>query len=294
MHLHLEGSIEPETACELDPTVSLEEAAARYRFEGFGGFIDAFKWAAGLLRTPDDYALAARRLLERLAEDNVRYAEITLSAGVVLWKKQDFAAIYHAVTREAARSAVQTWWVLDAIRHFGPEHAMDVARLAADRAGDRVVAFGIGGDESRGPVDWFGEAFTLARGAGLKLVPHAGETCGAESVWAAVRAGADRIGHGIRAIEDPALVRLLVERRIPLEVCLSSNLATGVTRSLGEHPAKRLHDAGVAVVLNTDDPAMFGTGLSREFELARRLGFSEGELRGVADNAFRHAFRFSR
>jgi len=244
------------------------------------------------LRSPDDYALTARRLFEELARQNVRYAEVTLSAGVVLWKGLDFPAVYDAVAREAARAPLPVWLVLDSIRHFGAEQAMQVARLAVERVGDRVVAFGLGGDEARGPAEWFGEVFAFCREHGLKLVPHAGENTSAEAVWGALRIGADRIGHGIRAIEDPALVAHLAERRIPLEVSITSNVITGAVESIEAHPVRRLFDAGVPIILNTDDPAMFGTTLNDEYLLAaRRFGFTEAELRGLAEGSFGWGFR---
>ena len=292
LHLHLEGSLWPETLRELDPSVDLAEARARYRCADFTGFIEAFKWAVGFLRSPDDYALVARRLFETLVGQNVRYAEVTLSAGVVLWKGIDFAPVYDAVAREAARAPLPVWLVLDSIRHFGAEQAMQVARLAADRVDDRVVAFGIGGDESRGPAEWFGEVFAFCRGRGLKLVPHAGENTNAEAVWAALRIGADRIGHGIRAIEDPALVKHLAERLIPLEISISSNFRAGAVASLEVHPVRRLYDAGVPIVLNTDDPAIFETTLNDEYLLAAdRFGFTEAELRRLAEESLRLGFR---
>src|SRR5437868_5619557 len=159
LHLHLEGSIEPETLMELG--VSREDIAARYKYSGFAEFIESFKWVTGHLRSPADYALATRRLLASLERQNVRYAEITLAAGVVLWRKQDFAAIYQAVREAAAESSVRVYWILDAVRHFGPDHAMEVAQLAAERANDGVVAFGIGGDEARGPAEWFRDVFAF-------------------------------------------------------------------------------------------------------------------------------------
>src|SRR4029077_9166942 len=126
LHLHLEGSVTEETMQELAPEASAEAIRERFRFCNFAGFLDCFKWVVEQLRSAEDYALATRRLLEALARQNVRYAEITLSAGVVLWKQQDFAPIYDAVHSEALRSPVQVQWNLDAVRHFGVEHAMQV------------------------------------------------------------------------------------------------------------------------------------------------------------------------
>ena len=292
LHLHLEGSVTPGTMMELAPEVSAAEIRERFRFSTFAGFLECFKWVVERLRSPEDYALVARRLLEDLARQNVSYTEITLSAGVVLWKKQDFAPIYDAVQREAMRQRVEVQWNLDAVRHFGAKHAMQVAELAAERVGQGVVSFGIGGDEERGPAAWFGEAYSFARAHGLRLTAHAGETAGPESVWEALRLGAERIGHGIRAVEDAALVCHLAGHDIPLEICISSNVATGAVPSLGAHPVRRLYDAGVPIVLNTDDPGLFSTSLEREYEIAARdFAFSENELRQIAGNGFRYAFR---
>ncbi len=285
LHLHLEGSVEPETLRELGAD------RCGYSISHFGQFIEEFKRVVGLLRGPDEYALIARRLFEKLERENIRYAEVTLAAGVILWRQLDFAAIYEAVTREAARSKVEVWWVLDAIRHFGAAHARAAAELAVERAQDRVVAFGVGGDELRGPAEWFHDVFAFTRSHGLACVPHAGETAGPESVWGALRLGADRIGHGIRSIEDPALVRHLAARGIPLEVCISSNLATGAVSSLESHPVRDLYLAGVPIILNTDDPALFSTTLEREFELAASLGFTPADLEEIASNGFRYALR---
>jgi len=292
LHLHLEGSLEPETLRELDAALSLAEIQEHYQYDDFPGFIESFKWVLARLRTPEDYALATRRLLARLAQQNVRYAEITLAAGVVLWKGREFAPIYEAVRREAQGSPVEVWWVLDAIRQLGEEHAMEVAELAAERLDQGVVGFGIGGNETLGPVEWFSEVFQYARSRGLDLTIHAGETVGPESVWGALEGGAQRIGHGIRAVDDPLLVAHLRDHYIPLEICISSNLATGAVASLEQHPLRRLYDAGVPIVLNTDDPAMFHTTLVREYELAtREFGFTEEDLRGLIRNSFHYAFR---
>ncbi|HUP02396.1 MAG TPA: adenosine deaminase [Bryobacteraceae bacterium] len=291
LHLHLEGSVEPETLHELDPGTPIEELRAIYDYTDFDSFLRAFGAVGKRLRGPEAYALITRRLLSRLAEQNVRYAEIIVAAGVVLWKEQDFAPIFDAIRAAAQGSPVQVQWILDAVRQFGPERAMDVARLAAERQDQGVVAFGIGGSEERGPATWFGEVFDFAKAAGLRLTAHAGESAGPESIWAALRLGAQRIGHGIAAVQDAALARHLRDRDIPLEICITSNLVTGVVKRLEDHPVRRLYDAGVPIVLNTDDPAMFRCSLLGEYRLAaERFGFSESELRGLASNSFRYAF----
>jgi aminodeoxyfutalosine deaminase len=292
LHLHLEGSVEPETLHELDPATGLEEFRALYRYADFDAFLKAFGAIGKRLRTPEDYALIARRLLERLEEQNVQYAEIIIAAGVVLWKGQEFGPIFDAVGEAARESTVEVQWILDAVRQFGVEHVRSVAELAAERVDQGVVAFGIGGSEERGPAEWFGDAYAFAKGAGLRLTAHAGESMGPESIWAALGLGAERIGHGIAAARDPELMRHLRERDIPLEICITSNLVTGVVARMADHPVRRLYDAGVPITLNTDDPAMFGCTLTGEYRLAaRHFGFSEDELRGIAENGFRYAFR---
>ena len=292
LHLHLEGSIEPETLHELDPATAVEEFRALYRYADFDAFLKAFGAIGKRLRAPADYALITRRLLRRLEQQNVRYAEIIVAAGVVLWKGQEFGPIFDAVREEASESAVEVQWILDAVRQFGAEHVRSVAELAAERVAQGVVAFGIGGSEERGPAEWFADAFAFAKAAGLRLTAHAGESSGPESIWAALELGAERIGHGIAAARDPELMRHLRDRDIPLEICITSNLVTGVVARVEDHPLRRLYDAGVPITLNTDDPAMFGCTLTGEFRLAAtRFGFGESELRGIAENGFRYAFR---
>ncbi len=209
----------------------------------------------------------------------------------MLWKGQDFPAIYDALLRETACARIKVRWILDAIRHFGADAAKPVFDYAAERVHEGVVAIGIGGAEDRGPAIWFSDLYKEARDRGLRLTAHAGETCGPESVWQALEIGAERIGHGIRSIDDPKLVEHLRDRRIPLEVCITSNVCTGAVASLASHPVRRLFDAGVPIVLNTDDPALFRCTLTREYELAaRQFGFNEAELAGIAENGFKFAF----
>jgi adenosine deaminase/aminodeoxyfutalosine deaminase len=291
LHLHLEGSIEPETLHELDPATPVEEFRALYRYDDFDAFLRAFGAVGKRLRTPRDYGLITRRLLERLAAQNVRYAEIIVAAGVVLWKEQEFEPVFDAVREAAAGSPVEVRWIFDAVRQFGVEHAMAVAKLAAERMDRQVVAFGIGGSEARGPAEWFTEVFAFAKSAGLHLTAHAGESLWPESVWAALRLGAERIGHGIAAVRDDELMRHLRDHDIPLEICLTSNLVTGVVERLEDHPLRRLFDAGVPITLSTDDPAMFGCTLMGEYQLAaQQFGFSQPELRKIAENGWRYRF----
>jgi adenosine deaminase/aminodeoxyfutalosine deaminase len=291
LHLHLEGSVEPETLHELDPATPVEEFRALYRYADFDAFLRAFGAVGKRLRGPEDYGLITRRLLENLARQNVRYAEIIVAAGVVLWKEQNFAPIFDAICAAAAQSPVQVRWILDAVRQFGPDHVMRVAELAAERIDRGVIAFGIGGSEERGPATWFADAFRFARGAGLRLTAHAGESTGPESIWDAMELGAERIGHGIAAARDQALMRHLREHDIPLEICISSNLVTGVVARIEDHPVRRLYEAGVPLVLNSDDPAMFRCSLTGEYALAaERFGFTREELEDLAANGFRYAF----
>ncbi len=291
LHLHLEGSIEPDTFLLLNPEISQEEIARYHDFTDFAGFIACFRWISQQLRGPQEYALVTRRLCERLQQQEITYAEVTLAAGVVIWKEQDLDAIYQAVRAESQRSAVEILWNLDSIRHLGPELAMQVAEFAAGQVGNGVVSIGIGGDEVRGPAEWFGEVYRTAAASGLRLTAHAGETAGPQSIWAALEIGAERIGHGIRAVDDPLLLQHLAKHQIPLEVSLTSNVCTGAVASLAEHPIRRLFEAGVPLTLNTDDPGIFRTTLAGEFALARdQFGFTEAELNEFRANAWR--FRF--
>jgi adenosine deaminase/aminodeoxyfutalosine deaminase len=292
LHVHLEGTVDRETVMELDPGLTREEVASVWAFTDFGGFLNCFKFIAQRLRGPEDYALITRRMIESMAGHGISYAEVTLAAGVILWRGFDFDAVWRAI-REAQKSAqVEIWWNLDAIRQFGPDHVMQVARLAANYVGDGAISFGIGGDEVKGPAREFREAYRYAKDAGLRLTAHAGETDGPWSIRAALEIGAERIGHGIRAIEDPELMRRLREEQIPLEVSITSNVKTGAVRSLEDHPVKKLFDAGVPITLNTDDPGVFETDLTAEYALARDFfGFSEGELGEIRLCAEKFRFR---
>ena len=306
LHLHLEGAIEPPTVVELaarhgDSIVS-GQVAARYATNDFAAFIDAYKWVTSYLSAPEDYALVAREIAERLLAQNIVYAEITLSAGVMLLRKQDPAENLRAI-REAVRPyeslGLRLQWIFDCVRQFGSAPAMEVARIASELRNEGVVAFGIGGDELALPAADFRSAFDYAASAGLHRVAHAGEIGGPDSVRDALTFfGAERIGHGIATTRDPALAATLRERLIPLEICPISNLRTGaLARQVGRdqaelqhHPLPDLLRAGVPLSISTDDPAMFSTDLQREYLAAIEMGLSPRELARVAAAAFQGAF----
>ncbi len=317
LHLHLEGTVDPPTLSELSrrhPTplatennrytniadsgsvFSEEEAAALYAYTDFTGFLLAFKAVTERLRTAEDYELVAYRMMEKLAQQNVRHAEVYVSVGVVHWRGGDFPPLFEGLERGRGRGerdfGVSVYWIFDAVRHFGVDEARRVVEEAIRLKDRNVVGIGLGGDERRAGPEQFREVYQLARDNGLRLTVHAGETVGPESIWGALRElKADRIGHGLHAVDDPELVRYLAENQKPVEICMSSNVLTGCCTTLEQHPVRKLFDAGVMVTLNTDDPDMFHTTLNREYQIAQQVfGFSDDELRKLAENSFRASF----
>jgi len=306
LHLHLEGSLRPDTLRELsrgrDGMESKVEQWIRereqneYRYANFADFIEAFKFVVLLLETPKDYALATVRLMEWLAEQNVKYAEITLAAGVVLWKRQQLDPVYEAVRAASleagARLGMRVNWIFDAVRQFGAGHARSVLRWASRYRPEGVVAFGLGGDEERGPAGLFADVYREARDCGLHTLAHAGETVGPESVREAVELlKVERIGHGLAAARDPEVMALLRDRGIPLEGCPGSNASIGLVPEFRDYPLPAFLDAGVTMTLNSDDPGLFGTSIAQEFtKAARAFSLSPGQLAGLCENAARAAF----
>ncbi len=302
LHLHLEGTVTAETLMELsaghgEPLAS-EAARGLYAYSDFSGFLMAFKAITEQLRTADDYELVTLRMLEKLARQGVVHAEVYVSVGVVYyWRRTEFEPLFAGMERarmEAERRwGITCYWIFDAVRHFGPEEAAKVFAKAAEmrREFQSIVGIGIGGDERRTGSEPFRELYAEARANGLRLTAHAGETVGADGVWGAINIGAERIGHALSAIDDPELMTVLVERQIPLEVCITSNLRTACCPSLGEHPVRSLFDAGAMVTLNSDDPALFGSDLEGEYRLAARgFDFSREQLRELAANSIEASF----
>ena len=306
LHLHLEGSIRPETLEELAQRKSwLRSKAAdwiaqrtreSYCYGSFEKFLLAFGLISLLLEGPEDYALITTRLMEWLAAQNVRYAEVTISVGVLLWKKQPVEAAFEAIAcaaRDAqARTGVRVNWIFDAVRQFGVDHVRAVLAWGKRYRDHGVLAFGIGGDEVRGPAELFPDIFREARDAGLHVTAHAGEAAGPESIRTAIELlGAERIGHGLTAWQDPELMAMLRERRVPLEVCPTSNVCTGLIARFEDHPLPRFLEAGLLVTLNSDDPGMFGTSLEREFQLAAtQFALSRNQIARLCADAMRTSF----
>jgi adenosine deaminase/aminodeoxyfutalosine deaminase len=315
LHLHLEGSVEPRTLAELShrhntplstendrydvtgsgDVLSEDNVRELYAYKDFDGFLMAFKSVTERLRTPEDYELITYRLMQKLRQQNVIHAEVYVSVGVIRWRGQDFMPLFDGMERGRERGlrdfGVSLLWIFDAVRHFGAELAAEVFELAARLRDRNVVAIGLGGDERRGPAEWFYELYKKAAGHGLRLTAHAGETAGPESVWSALNIGAERIGHGLAIARDPELEEVLAHKQVAVEICMSSNLRTGACPRLDQHPVRKLFDGGVLITLNTDDPAMFQTSLCREYELAHReFRFSHDHLRELARNSFEASF----
>lgn len=299
LHLHLEGAIAPATLLDLrsrhGKESTLEEVERPYRYQDFNGFLMAFKAITEDLVAPEDYELVTYRLMEKLKNESVLHAEVYVSVGVCLWRKQDFTAIFEGLERGRQQGerdfGVSLLWIFDAVRQFGAAAAQDVFELAACYRDRNVVAVGIGGDERKAPPELFRDAYAYAADKGLRLTVHAGENAGPESIWGALNLKAERIGHGLNAYQDPELVEELATRQVPVEICLTSNLRTGCCKSLGGHPLRNYFDQGLMVTLNTDDPAMFETSLAREYQLAQdAFGFTDEHLRELARNSFEASF----
>ena len=303
LHLHLEGTIAPQTLVELSQRhdssrLSLAQAQEIYQYTDFSGFLMAFKAVTERLQTPEDYELITYRMLERLAQQGVVHAEVYVSVGVVYyWRRIEFEPLFEGMERGRKRAeanfGITAYWIFDAVRHFGPEEAARVFRKAAElrETHPSIIGIGIGGDERRTGAEPFRELYAEAREAGLHLTAHAGESVGPEGVWGALNIGAERIGHGLNAIHDHELMEILAQRQVPIEICVSSNVRTGCCLRLEDHPVRRYFDAGLMVTLNSDDPAMFSSDLENEYRLSQdEFAFTNEHLRELAANSIEASF----
>jgi adenosine deaminase len=303
LHLHLEGAFTFTTLMSLinkyggDPRVkSLSNLKDRFAFKDFPQFIETWIWKNRYFRAPEDFELSTFETLTNLHHQHVEYVEAFYSpwdfADNDLTMPDITRAVLRACTRAKEAFGIQCMLIADLNRDHGTDHAMERIDEAAGFLHHGVIGVGLGGSEHLYPAELFEDAFAKAKRLGLHRVAHAGEAAGPESIWAALRKlDIERVGHGIRAWEDPLLIEELRRRKIPLEMCLSSNVCTGVVESIKAHPLKRSLDAGLQVTLNTDDPTMFGCTLTSEYGLLMdELGFTNEELRRISTNALESSF----
>ncbi|MGB5558783.1 MAG: adenosine deaminase [Paracoccaceae bacterium] len=302
LHLHLEGAAPPAFIRGLAKEKSMDISGifaedGGYAFTDFWHFLQVYEAATATLQTPEDYYRLTLAVLHESAASGVVYSETFLSPDfcggrdVGAWREYLHAIKEAAVAAEKADGIVLKG-IVTAIRHFGPDKGRETALCAAETVDDFLVGFGLAGDEKIGKPKDFAYCFDMAREAGLRLTAHAGEWGGPDSVRRAVRdLGVERIGHGVRAIEDLALVDELVERGIVLEVCPGSNIALGIYPNWRAHPISQLWSRGVKVTISTDDPPFFQTTMAREFDrLADAFDWDEGAFLDINRNAINAAF----
>ncbi len=306
LHIHLEGAIEPATLLRLAernrvalPAETVDGLQAWFTFSDFEHFVEVYLTIQSCLRSADDFSLVAYELGADMARQNIRYREATVTPYTHLIQDkglaaEDIIAGLEDGRRRARRDfGVEMRWILDIHRNLDmPATAEVTTQLVLDWADRGVVALGIGGNEATAPAAPFAPWFQRVKAAGLASAPHAGEIAGPESVWSAVRdLQADRIGHGVRSIEDPHLLATLHERQIPLEVNPTSNICLGVYRSFEQHPFIHLMRMGLCVTVNSDDPPLFNTTLTQEYQrLAEVFGLNDYDLQRLTLNAVRSTF----
>jgi len=278
LHVHLEGSVRPETLLKLAerhhvtlPAENVEGLRKWYTFRDFNHFIEIYMTISSCLRTAEDIELIAREFLMGQAEQNILYSEVTFTPFNQYMNNQlGFHEQIDAVNRARAWAeselGVRMGIIMDIPRIVPPRDGLTVADWAIERYGNGLIALGLGGPEIDNPPEKYHAAFERVRAAGIPCILHAGETVGPSSIWSAIRvADTKRIGHGVRAIEDPELVAYLRETQIPLEVCPTSNICLKVYPSLEEHSLPELMRQGLYVTINSDDPPMFNTTLTDEY-----------------------------
>ncbi len=302
LHVHLEGSIRPETLLQLAkrhhvalPADSLEDLKAWYVFRDFPHFAEVYQTLSKCIRTADDIEFITREFLVGQAEQNIRHSEATFTAlthyrNFGLEFDRQLAAINRA--REWGERELNTSLlvIFDIPREFAlPEEAVQLVKWLASRQPEGVAALGLGGYEVGFPVEQYQTAFALAHRTGVTTVLHAGETEGPPSIWNALHVGHSiRIGHGVRCLEDAALVKYLRDRQIPLEVCPTSNVCLRVVKDLASHPLPKLMAENLYVTINSDDPPMFNTTLTGEFiRVTQQFGFAKADLQRLVLNALR-------
>lgn len=300
IHCHIEGAAPPALTLRQAQKYGVDPAGfmqgETYAWRDFAEFIQAYDKVASLFRTEEDYAILTESYLLELAAINTIYSEIIVSPDhgdrIGLGADAYLAGITDGIHAAREKTGIEARIIVTGERHFGPDRVIAAAHYAARSHNPLVTGFNLAGEERMGRVADYARAFDIARDAGLGLTIHAGEVCGAFSVTDALDlVKPSRIGHGVRAIEDPVLVQRLVETGVVLEVCPGSNVALNVAVNFESHPLKQLMQAGVRVCINSDDPPFFGTSLAREYELASTvMGFSKRQINAMTRTALEAAF----
>lgn len=321
LHLHLRGSMPPEYLRErlrkrspagalrsapgeqrewmlrhpgigriLESRDPARELSGLFKYSNFEQFLAAYLFTAYFVRDVEDFRDLVSGVRRSLRLQSIVYAEVTVSLPEYIQQGLSLEDLLAVLGEEEADEPCIRW-IVDPVRNLGPTAAEQLLERLLPMRPPTLVGLTLGGAEHTHPPAPFRRVYQIARASGLRTTVHAGEALGPESVWDALRIlKVDRLGHGVRAAEDPSLVRCLAERGVPLEVCPTSNVRTGVYPSLQEHPIRALFEAGVPLTVNTDDPTFFGISLSEELANLRQLGFSWSEIDGLVSNAFRFAF----
>ncbi|MGU3400463.1 adenosine deaminase [Brucellaceae bacterium D45D] len=295
LHVHLRGTLTPAMAVTLAKRNSMNLDAARLAAKGFGwqdftSFLQAYDHIASVIVTAQDLEEVAYDYLSRSAQLGTTYVEFMLSppdlmrAGVAF--EDQLAALSAARHRALEAHGIDCRMIATAVRHLGPTAAIEAARVAVSRRDNIVVGFGLTGDERLFAASDFEEAFRIARSEGLRATAHAGEHLGPDTIIEAIEVlGLERVGHGIRAVESESVTRQLASEKVPLELCLTSNLALNLYPSISKHPIGRLAAAGCVIVLGTDDPSFFSTDIAAEYKLAAKVGLSALDITAQANAA---------
>jgi len=322
LHVHLRGSIPHQTIQQLINKYSVEriwkkiplqykilfksspkirefvkakdprkDVSKLYEFDSFDQFLIQYFFLGFFIRESQDFCLLVRDVVSSLKEQNIIYAEITFTLREYSRLGLTFDDFSYSFDEADKISGIKVRWLVDLVRDRGPRAALLLLKKVISWGDSRVIGITLGGSEHRFPARLFPKVYKVAKDAGLHLTIHAGEAAGPRSVWDAVKLlNVERIGHGVRSIEDPKLVEYLAENKIPLEVCVTSNLKTKIYPSYEAHPVRKLYKAGIPLTINSDDPTFFGSNLNNEYKILKQIGFTNAELRDLIKNGFRYAF----
>ncbi len=302
LHVHIEGSIKPNLARQLAKKNNINLPASlfadndNYAWKDFFHFMKAYDVVASLIRSPEDCALVVYEYLKQSAKEGVIYSELIISPTHFEFQGMDYSSMLEGAVQGIDQAkkefGIETRLLIAAVRHEGVDVVEKVVREMIDNPHPSVVGINLAGDEVNFPPKLFKDSFDAAFKAGYGCVAHAGEVVGPESVWEAIdNLPVARIGHGVRSIEDPELLKELVKREITLEVCPSSNVALGVYSSYDEHPFRKLYNYGIKVTLNSDDPYFFDTTIGKEYLIAQNeFRMNEDDLIGITRTAIENSF----